>query len=162
MTLQPGRPSVPERELLAELADLYDEASRLYGDHDCPRSTECCRFGLTGREPYVTSIELCAIERALGRRGGPLPRRLQARPLVPQQADEGICPLLDRRGCCAVYEQRPLGCRTHWCRRATSYGRVGHREIRRLVHRLQAIAARHVPGGDVGRPLRKALQTRGR
>ena len=33
------------------------EVDALYADWSCPSSTECCRFGVTGRQPYLTSIE---------------------------------------------------------------------------------------------------------
>ena len=47
-----------ERALFDELAALYTEVDARLASSSCPASTECCRFGVTGREPYVTSVEL--------------------------------------------------------------------------------------------------------
>ena len=57
-------------DLFADLEAGYRDADGLYAGWSCPASTECCRFGITGREPYVTSIELAAVRRAIAARGG--------------------------------------------------------------------------------------------
>ena len=54
---------------LAELSALFAETDALFAGSSCPGSTECCRFGVTGREPYVTSVELSAIARAVAKNG---------------------------------------------------------------------------------------------
>ena len=156
----PRRPASPDSELLAALFGVYAEVDRAFAEHSCPASTECCRFGITGREPYVTSIELYAIERAIAARGGlgSLPRAPSpgrgALPIVP---DERRCPMLTAEGRCAIYAARPLGCRTFYCDRATAPSRVRHREVSALVRQVQEIAARHAPDGDRGRPLTRAM-----
>lgn len=101
---------------------LYREADTLHPGRTCPASTECCRFGITGREPYVTSIEVRAIERAVAARGGPLSPRRSALPMTRDGARERVCGLLDAHGKCSVYESRPFGCRTYFCERATVAG----------------------------------------
>ena len=53
---------IPESAALAALRALYAEADALYAGWSCPTSRECCHFGITGREPYVTAIELLAID----------------------------------------------------------------------------------------------------
>ncbi len=149
--------------LLAELSAVYrDVDARLEGS-GCPASTECCRFGVTGREPYVTSIELAALRRAIDARGGARSwkrakdaKEAQARSRLPV-ADQRECPLLDAAGRCAVYAARPLGCRTFFCDRADVVVPLAQREVNALVRRIQDIAARHEPEGDRGRPLTKAL-----
>jgi Fe-S-cluster containining protein len=155
--------------LLAELDAVYRDADGLYAGWSCPASTECCRFGMTGREPYVTSIELAAVKRAIAARGGP--RSWKRAPAVqddpagratrgvalPVVSEERRCPLLDAEGRCAVYEARPLGCRTFFCDRAEPGGKVRQREVNALVRRIQAIAERHEVGGERWRPLVKAL-----
>lgn len=161
--MAPRAPRSPlEAQLLEELQAVYERADELYAGHDCPRSTECCRFALTRREPYVTSIEVAAIARALARAGGHLP----AGPPPPRASrrgrDEGRCPLLDATGRCAFYAARPIGCRTHWCARASRPTPVQHRHVLALVRDIAAIAARHQPGGDAGRPLRRVLAELGR
>jgi hypothetical protein len=137
--------------LLAELAALYRDADAQYGGWGCAVSTECCRFGTLGREPYVTSIEEAALRRAIARRGGPLSARRRALPVVD---DERTCPMLARDGRCSVYADRPLGCRTFFCERALPAGPAPSRAaLADLVRRLRDLAARHRPGGDAGRPL---------
>jgi Fe-S-cluster containining protein len=140
------------------------------GGFSCPASTECCRFGVTGREPYVTSIELVALQRALGAIGGAAALRARARktsdgaaplPLAPPGRDERRCPFLTAAGRCAVYAARPLGCRTFYCDRASAASTVRHERVRALVRRVQEIAARHTPGDDQGRPLGRALPVLG-
>jgi Fe-S-cluster containining protein len=146
--------------LLDELAALYRETDRSNAGSSCPASTECCRFGITGREPYVTSIEVAAIERAIARRGGPLSPKRRALPIALDAERERVCPLLDDSGRCSVYESRPFGCRTFFCVRATIARRRRPSEERQLVNRLRAIAARHETGGDAPRPLSKVFADR--
>jgi Fe-S-cluster containining protein len=143
----------PTADFLAELAGVYRDADDLYAGWSCPASTECCRFGVTGREPYVTSIEVAAVKKAIAARGG---ERSWKRGL-PVVSDERRCPLLDAAGRCAVYAVRPLGCRTFFCERAEAGDKVRQREVNALVRRIQDIAAKHEPGGDQGRPLTRAL-----
>ena len=167
-----------EAGLLAELASVYREADEAFASWGCPASTECCRFGITGREPYVTSLELAAIRRAVAARGGPRSWKAAA-PLAPQaggrrlpviegssarratpraQASaERTCPMLTDAGRCAIYAARPLGCRTFFCDRAEPGTPVRHRELLALVRQVQELAVRHAPAGDQGRPLTRAL-----
>ncbi|WP_437786317.1 YkgJ family cysteine cluster protein [Sorangium sp. So ce1097] len=168
-------PPIREAELLAELSAVYREAEEVFRGWTCQASTECCRFGITGREPYVTSIELAAVRRAIASRGGP--RALQGivraggtgapepptaggdagrRRALPQAA-ERRCPMLTDAGRCAIYAARPLGCRTFFCDRASAGSLVRHNDVNRLVRKVQDVAARHEPGGDLGRPLTRAL-----
>ena len=146
--------------LLAELAELYRETDRSNAGSSCPASTECCRFGITGREPYVTSIEVAAIERAIARRGGPLSAKRRALPIALGAARERVCPLLEISGRCSVYESRPFGCRTFFCERATISEPRRPSQERELGNRLRAIAARHEVGGDAPRPLSKVFGDR--
>ncbi|WP_438011426.1 YkgJ family cysteine cluster protein [Sorangium sp. So ce321] len=169
------QPPVREAELLAELSAVYREAEDAFHGWTCQASTECCRFGITGREPYVTSIELAAIRRAVASRGGP--RALEgivraggtgapepaasagdsSRRRALPQASERRCPMLTDAGRCAIYAARPLGCRTFFCDRASAGSPVRHHDVTRLVRKVQEVAARHEPGGDLGRPLTRAL-----
>ncbi|MBK8258455.1 MAG: YkgJ family cysteine cluster protein [Polyangiaceae bacterium] len=173
-----GRPTADEEALLAELHNVYTDADALLSDTTCPASTECCRFGITGREPYVTSIEIAAVEKALRKVGGARSFR-RAEPLArPSETnappkrrlalfDERTCPLLNESGKCAVYTSRPLGCRTYFCERASSPTRarstrgraLPQRELNDLVQRVKSIAARHQVSGDLGRALTKAIES---
>jgi len=126
----------------------------------------------------VTSIEIAAVKRELARIGGarafrgaaPLAASTEdAKPdkkrRLAMATDERTCPLLNEEGRCAVYAARPLGCRTFFCERASSPYRerstrgraLPQRELNDLVQRIRAIAAKHAPGGDLGRALTRAL-----
>lgn len=159
---------------LDELVALYREVDALYVGARCPASSECCRFGITGREPQVTSVEIALLERALAQRGGKLSARRRALPLAQASkqrsktargtrepralslVDERTCPLLEQPGRCAVYEARPLGCRTFYCERA-ELEPPARRALSDVVRQLQAIALRHAPDGDRPRALTRAL-----
>jgi Fe-S-cluster containining protein len=149
-----------ERALLTELVELYRDVDSAYSETRCPSSTECCRFGITGREPYVTSLELAALRRAVAARGGPLhPKRRALAIYDGETATERTCPMLDASGRCSVYAARPLGCRTFFCDRAESSGPpVSRSELAAFVRRLQELAARHERDGERGRPLTRALE----
>jgi uncharacterized protein len=169
----PAQGAPPPDDLARALSAIYAEADALFAGWSCPASTECCRFGVTGREPYVTSIELAVLRRAIAARGGPRAWRragaLDASEAIregdpppgprslPIADGERRCPMLTAEGRCSVYAARPLGCRTFYCDRAAPGGRVRHREVSALVRRVQELAARHEPGGDQGRPLSRAI-----
>lgn len=144
---------------LAELQALYARVDALYADWRCPTSTECCRFGITGRQPYVTSIETLAVRSALARRGGPLSDNRRALPILMSAERERVCPLLDRKQRCSVYEVRPLGCRTYFCERADKGAGPSRPQLREITRELQELAARHQLGGDAGRPLLRVLDS---
>jgi Fe-S-cluster containining protein len=147
-----------EHALLEDLRRLYETTDSLQLGASCPTSTECCRFGITGREPYVTSIEALAIQRAVAASGGPLSKKRRALPLAGRtSAEERTCPLLAAGGRCSVYAWRPFGCRTFFCARATRSEPPKRKEERELVRRLTELAARHAPGGDKVRPLTQVL-----
>ncbi|MBI4952865.1 MAG: hypothetical protein HY908_12595 [Myxococcales bacterium] len=150
-----------ETGLCAELEGLYARLDAVFAGSSCPASTECCRPGLFGREPYVTSLELALLGRAVARRGGELAPARRALPLAAAAVtapEQGlICSLLDRDGRCSVYAARPFGCRSFFCERASHDRRVPHREVQALVRELEALARRFDPSGAVGRPLSRAL-----
>jgi len=135
---------------LAELRDLYRIVDGALAGWSCASSTDCCRFGVTGREPYPTAVEIAELERAVAARGG-IPKR-RTLPL----AHERRCALLDDRGRCVVYASRPLGCRTFYCARGE--GPVGERTPPRDVvadvsARIAALSARYAPADPGARPL---------
>jgi Fe-S-cluster containining protein len=155
--------SPSRRALLA----LYGEVDALTHGITCDASTDCCRFGVTGREPYPTAIELAEVFLAVdasGRRARALSgaaRRLPIAPAARRPADERRCPLLDDAGRCSVYAARPFGCRTFFCARAA--GSAGEppdlprKELRRLGHALADLSARFAPADPHPRPLSRAL-----
>ncbi len=148
-----------ERAFFAELRALYADVDAAHAGSACPGTTECCRFGITGREPYVTSLELALVTRAVRDRGGPLAPRRRALPMLEEaRDDERICPLLDATGRCSVYASRPLGCRTFWCHRSETSRDVSHDERLDFVRRLKELGARHEPEGELGRPFFRAIR----
>ncbi|MCA9625407.1 MAG: YkgJ family cysteine cluster protein [Myxococcales bacterium] len=152
-----GRRAPGGEDLHAELEAVYAAVEARFAGASCPASTECCRFAITGREPYVTSIELAHLRRAIAARGGPVKAERRALPIAHDSRDaERVCPLLGADGRCVVYAARPLGCRTFWCQRAEG-AKIARREINDFVRAIQDIAARHQPQGDQGRPLTRAL-----
>jgi hypothetical protein len=167
---RPGRPARPGRDGARSDIDapralaILGQASALVAGSGCDCSTECCRFGLTGREPWVTVAEWQLVVAEVRRQGRRLP------PAGDDDDDEhaeGRCPFLDvdaadpTRGRCRIYAARPLGCRTFFCERAVhADGRQGRlptttaRALRPLAGDLAALA----PGTEA-RPLRAWLRS---
>ena len=102
------------KHVLAELRALYARIDAALDGWACDASTDCCRFGVTGREPYPTAVEVAELERAVKARGG-----LKKRRTLPV-AGERRCALLGDDNRCSVYASRPFGCRTFFCDRARS------------------------------------------
>jgi Fe-S-cluster containining protein len=146
-----------EAELLAELEALYREVDALYAGAQCELSSECCRFGITGREPQVTSLELALVRRALKARGGPLGEKKRALPLTQNADKERVCPLLAQGSRCSVYKARPLGCRTFFCGRAQLLEKPSREALQDAVRRLQTLAAEHATGGERPHALTRVL-----
>jgi Fe-S-cluster containining protein len=156
---QPGRRGADASAgsaLRAELAAIYRRADELAAAaaHDgCTRCAHCCQFALLGREPYVTAIELEVLVAGW--------RRIGAKVKAAAGKALKICPLLTSELRCAAYADRPLGCRTFWCRSAVSDDRAADRRaVLTLVREVKAVAERHCPGGEQGRPLWTALRAR--
>jgi uncharacterized protein len=132
--------------------------------YDCDRSTDCCRFGVTGREPYPTAVERALLRRAIDARGGPraILRKNKSLPLADKP-----CPLLGPDGRCQVYADRPFGCRTFFCERA--FHRDGgaaakdpvlvHRDaVRELGRDIAALSAQAFPTDPHPRPISRVLE----
>jgi Fe-S-cluster containining protein len=138
---------------LTELRALYARIDRELHGWGCDASTDCCRFGVTGREPYPTAVEIAELERAVRARGG-LPKRRS----LPQ-SDERRCDLLGDDGRCLVYASRPFGCRTFFCERG--HGPVGERAdkglprgpIAEVGRDIAALSDRFAPADPGPRPL---------
>ena len=180
---RPSSSSRPSRTASASAAPLLQELRALYAKVDgalegwgCDASTDCCRFGVTGREPYPTAVEVAELDRAVKARGG-LPKR-RSLPLASPHArgarrsrqadadddrrggeDERRCALLGDDGRCLVYASRPFGCRTFFCERAR--GPVGERAdsglpretITEVARDIAALSARFAPADPGPRPL---------
>ncbi len=146
----------------AELLAIYARVDALMAPFSCDASTECCRFGVTGREPYATPPEIAELDGAIAALGGAraLVRRATGEATARRLAvvdDERRCPLLDDEGRCRAYAARPLGCRTFFCDRARGPRRFPRDEVNRATRDLAALAARVAPEAPHGRPLTRVL-----
>jgi len=129
---------------LADVRAVYEELALRPVERDCTLRAECCRFKLTGATPYLTRGEALVAARAVRTAGH---KRLLER-------KDGACPLLHpTTGRCIIYEDRPFGCRTHFC--AAAGGQYARAEVIDLIHRLEKADA--ILGGDGSRMLPGAV-----
>lgn len=126
---------------------VYKELAARPIERACITRTECCRFRLTGRTPFLTKGEALTAAKAW---------RAAGRTRLPESnAADGACPLLDPgTGRCRIYENRPFGCRTHFC--AAAGGPYARREVVDLIHRLEEVD--RALGGDGALPLPAAIE----
>jgi Fe-S-cluster containining protein len=134
---------VTERDALAALREIYRELAERPLLRTCALRTDCCRFKLTGRTPYVTKPEALLAAKAVRASG----RR------TPAKRNDADCPLLDAQGRCTIYDARPFGCRTHFC--AAAGGPIERTAVADLIRRLAELDA--ALGGDGVRALPAAL-----
>lgn len=114
---------------------IYRELAERPIERNCIQRTECCRFRLTGRTPFLTKGEALVAAKAV---------RASGRKQLPESVD-GACPLLNQAtGRCLIYEGRPFGCRTHFC--AAAGGPYSRGEVVDLIRRLEDID--RTLGGD--------------
>jgi uncharacterized protein len=133
-----------EKTALAEVRQVYADLAQQPIERNCVRRTECCHFKLTGRTPYLTRGEAFVAAKVL---------RAAGRKALPENPD-GACPMLQRdTGNCLIYDDRPFGCRTHFC--AAAGGPVARREVIDLIRRLERIDIEL--GGNGPRTLPKAI-----
>jgi len=129
---------------LNEVRQVYVDLAQRPFQRNCLRKTECCHFKLTGRTPYLTKGEAVVAAKAL---------RATGRKSLPETAD-GSCPMLRQEtGNCLIYEDRPFGCRTHFC--AAAGGPLARREVLDLIRRLDDVDL--VLNGNGSRPLQNAV-----
>ena len=142
------RPVHPEealrREALDEVRAVYRELEARPIERNCLRRTECCQFKLTGRTPQLTRGEAILAARGL---------RASGRKAMPER-DDGACPMLRENGACMIYQDRPFGCRTHFC--AAAGGPYARGEVIDLIRRLEAVDTRL--GGNGPRALEAAVE----
>jgi len=129
---------------LNEVRQVYVDLAQRPFQRNCLRKTECCHLKLTGRTPYLTKGEAVVAAKAL---------RATGRKSLPETAD-GSCPMLRQEtGNCLIYEDRPFGCRTHFC--AAAGGPLARREVLDLIRRLDDVDL--VLNGNGSRPLQDAV-----
>ena len=116
------------RIAMTEVRQVYADLARRPIQRNCLRKTECCHFKLTGRTPYLTKGEAIVAAGAL---------RASGRKILPENPD-GACPFLEvSTGNCLIYNDRPFGCRTHFC--AAAGGPFERREVLDLIRRLEDV-----------------------
>ena len=129
---------------LNEVRQVYVDLAQRPFQRNCLRKTECCHFKLTGRTPYLTKGEAVVAAKAF---------RATGRKSLPETVD-GSCPMLQQEtGNCLIYEDRPFGCRTHFC--AAAGGPLARREVLDLIRRLEDVDL--VLNGNGPRPLQNAV-----
>lgn len=134
-----------ERRALEGLESVYRKAADTLRRFRCAQSAECCQLRKAGREPYLFPVEWMHIAAAL---------RAAARSL-PEPRSDGACAFLSPdRTRCAIYEVRPFGCRTFFCRRVKGPGEVPTAPLHELSARLTALSDALDPGA---KPKRIAL-----
>jgi Fe-S-cluster containining protein len=139
----PDKARILRREALEEVRAIYRELAGRPIERACERRTECCHFKLTGRTPQLTRGEALLAAQAV---------RASGRKRMPESPG-GACPLLRKDGSCLIYQDRPFGCRTHFC--AAAGGPYARGEVLDLIRRLEALDARL--GGSGPRALPAAV-----
>ncbi len=130
MTRPPNDLATSRQTAGREVRAVYEELARRPVERNCIRLKECCHFKLTGRTPLLTLGEALVAAQALRRTG---------RTRLPAPTSAG-CPLLETAtGDCLIYEQRPFGCRTHFC--ASAGGPYARAEVIDLIRRLERVDA---------------------
>ena len=156
----------PARTLLLSLYARADELVRgatcaCAAGEEGPRKVEelapCCHFGLTGREPYPTAVELTEILHAVRARGA---RKAALRPRhkLPLADDPRRCPLLSDEGRCTIYASRPLGCRTFFCNLGEGPPKDARAGLLEVARRIADLSAKVSPRDPLPRPLTGALR----
>jgi Fe-S-cluster containining protein len=133
--LKTSRQEIVERDALAEVRAIYRELENRPIQRACTRLTECCQFKLTGRMPQLTRGEALLATRAV---------RAAGRKALPERAD-GACPLLRENGACTIYQDRPFGCRSHFC--AAAGGPYARGDVIDLIRRLEIVDAQLTGSG---------------
>ncbi len=133
-------------EVGAAVEEIYRELASRPIERNCEMRTECCRFKLTGRTPFLTKAEALVAAKAW---------RAAGRAKLQEAAPDGACPMMNRAtGKCLIYDKRPFGCRTHFC--AAAGGPYARKEVADLIHRLEDLSRRL--GGDEARPIGAAVE----
>jgi Fe-S-cluster containining protein len=151
----------------ARLLELYAKTDELLRDRSCSCAPEgelaapCCRFAVSGHEPYPTAVEIEEIRHAV-RASSIAPRDPRKLPIAAGRP----CPLLSDAGLCRVYDSRPFGCRTYFCDASeggTEARRGSHRAaVSAIGRQIADLSAAFSPREPGARPLTRALSAPGR
>ncbi len=122
------RRTPPASPALDEVRAVYADVDARPIERHCTLQTGCCHFQLTGATPKLTRGEAVLAAGAV---------RAAGRTKLPERPD-GACPLLHPRTArCIIYQDRPFGCRTHFCEAAG--GPYARREVIDLIRRLEDV-----------------------
>lgn len=128
-------------EAIAAVREVYSALAIRPIARNCTGVSQCCRFRLNGRTPFLTKGEALVAAlawRAAGRKEVALP-------------PDGSCPFLGKNGLCQIYQGRPFGCRTHFCEAAG--GPYARSEVRDLIQQLEEIDRKLGGNGGVNLPV---------
>jgi len=131
-------------ECSAKVRSVYLDLQSRPIARNCQLRTGCCHFQQTGLVPQLTPAEAIVAAKALkatGRKGLPA-------------GNDGACPMLNDESRCLIYEDRPFGCRTHFCEAAG--GPYSRREVIDLIRRLEE--ASEGLSQEMSRPLGAAME----
>ena len=130
---------------LAQVREVYADLAKRPVQRQCALQTECCQFQLTGLTPQLTLGEALLAAKAF---------RATGRKKLPEPSD-GSCPLLRAETHkCQIYNDRPFGCRTHFCDAAG--GPYPRKSVLDLIRRLEAIDVQL--GGEGPRAIQDAIE----
>jgi Fe-S-cluster containining protein len=132
-------------QAIAAVREVYTELATRPLSRNCTGISQCCRFRLNGKTPFLTRGEAMVAAKAWRAAGR---KEVIASP-------EGSCPFLGKTGLCQIYEGRPFGCRTHFCE--TAGGPYARHEVRDLIQRLEVIDRELGGNGGVNLPVAVAL-----
>lgn len=142
--MRPRRAKSSAAPALEEVRRIYRDLAARPVERNCTLRTGCCQFKVTGKVPHLTRGEALLAVRAL---------KTSGRKELPKRHD-GACPLLDMRTSrCLIYEERPFGCRTHFC--GAAGGPHARRDVVDLIRRLEDLDE-HL-GGDGPHALPQAM-----
>jgi Fe-S-cluster containining protein len=131
-----------ERRALKGLDCVYRTAADTLRRFRCAKSAQCCQLRNTGREPYLFPVEWMRIVAALRAAGRS----------IPEPRPDGACAFLSSdRTRCAIYEDRPFGCRTFFCHRVKGPGEVPTAPLYELSARVTAVSDALDPGAELRR-----------
>jgi len=143
----------------AQLLELYVRADALLRDFACKCApagelpAPCCRFAVSGHEPYPTAVELEEVRHA-ARAASVTPRDPRKLPTAAGRP----CPLLSDDNRCRIYESRPFGCRTYFCEESMgSIGAWPRDEVNAIGRQIADLSAAFSPREPGPRPLTRAL-----
>ncbi len=134
----------------AGLSAFYGDVDAIFLGHTCEDSTDCCRFGVTGREPYLLPLEAFEVERACRAQGKRVPTSKgkptggttsakSSKRKLPVYASNRRCVFLNTEGRCDINASRPFGCRTFFCEKRIGPRKYPRKEVAEALRELEGL-----------------------